>query len=485
MTGNRQASVPPSRSARAARRPREGQPGIDPLNLAVILLALFLGLILSFAITTGWQLLAGLVLVLAALVVFCRQPVLGVYAFILVSLWQFTVLPKLTLAAAIGYLALFAYIYNLLLTGRVRYRRTGQEWPFLLLLAAIGISAAGAVNIPWLLRKTFTLVQLLILYLLIANLIDTRRRLAQLLWVVLLSNLITAVFSLYQYFRIPGFRAIGLGKDPNYTAAAIIMGIFFALPLLRRGKTAGGRGFVLVSLGLMGLAFLLTLSRGGFVALGLVGMYWLLQERRKGRALMIVLAALMVGAFFAPERYRERISTLQEYQTDPSLASRFQEARAALMMIRDYPFFGVGFENMPDNYARYVTPEVGKEVRAAHNLYLNLAADIGLIGFAVFTWIIVISWRSLRRAARSSPPGDWLGYAGRMISLGFIGYLAASLFVSNLMEKELWIILASGTVLGGIAVGRGDKADGNNGKGNVTSNSQQGIANEETPASAG
>lgn len=485
MTGNRQASASPSRSAAPARRPREEKRGIDPLNTAVILLALFLGLVLSFAITTGWQMLAGLTLVLAALFIFCRKPVLGVYAFILVSLWQFTVLPNLTLAAAIGYLALLGYLYNLLITGRARYRRTGQEWPFLLLLAAIGISAAGAVNIPWLIRKTFTLVQLLILYLLIANLVDTRDKLSQLLWIVLLSNLVTAVFSLYQYFRIPGFRAIGLGKDPNYTAAAIIMGVFFALPLLRRGRSPGRRLLVLSSLGLMGLAFLLTLSRGGFVALGLMGIYWLLQERRKGRALVLVLAALIVGAFLAPERYRERISTLADYQTDVSLASRFQEARAALMMIRDHPFFGVGFENMPDNYARYVTPEVGKEVRAAHNLYLNLAADIGLIGFAVFAWIIVISWRSLRRVGKESPPGDWLGYAARMISLGFVGYLAASLFVSNLLEKELWIILAAGTVLGGIAVGRDDKADGNNGEGDSTSNNQPGIANEEIPAPAG
>lgn len=457
MTGRRQTNSVSVRPADPVWRNRERKHTIDPVNLLVLVLALFLGLILSFAITTGWQIVVGLALVLTALVVFCWRPVLGVYAFILVSLWQFTVLPHFTLSAAIGYLALFAYIYNLLITGRARYRRTGQEWPFLLLLAAILISAAGAVNIPWLIRKTFTLVQLLILYLLISNLIDTRQRLVQLLWVVLCSNLVTAGISLYQYFRIPGFRTIGLGKDPNYTAAAIIMGIFFALPLLWRGKSTWIKAFVLSSLTLMGLAFLLTLSRGGFVALSLVGIFWLLQEKRKGRALAIALAVLIIGLLFAPERYRERISTLQDFQTDLSLAHRFQEMQAALMMIRDHPFFGVGFENMPDNYARYVTPIIGKETRAAHNLYLNLAADIGLIGFAVFVWIIVISWRSLRRAARLSSSGDWLGYAGRMIFLGFVGYLAASIFVSNLMEKELWIILASGTVIGGII--REEKGD--------------------------
>ncbi len=450
MTGRRQTSSVSVRSADPIWRNREIKYTIDPVNLLMLVLALFLGLVLSFAITTGWQIMVGLALVLTALVVFCRKPVLGVYAFILVSLWQFTVLPHFTLAAAIGYLALFGYLYNLLITGRARYRRTGQEWPFLLLLAVILISAAGAVNIPWLIRKTFTLVQLLILYLLISNLIDTRQRLVQLLWVVLFSNLVTAGISLYQYFRIPGFRTIGLGKDPNYTAAAIIMGIFFALPLLRRGQSRWIKIFILSSLALMGLAFLLTLSRGGFVALVLVGIFWFFQERRKGRALVFALAALTVGVFFAPERYRERILTLQNFQTDVSLSHRFQEAQAALLMIRDHPFFGVGFENMPDNYARYVTPIVGREARAAHNLYLNLAADIGLIGFAVFVWIIVVSWRSLRRAARLNSSGDWLGYAGRMISLGFVGYLAASIFVSNLMEKELWIILASGTVLGGI-----------------------------------
>jgi len=151
-----------------------------------------------------------------------------------------------------------------------------------------------------------------------------------------------------------------------------------------------------------------------------------------------------------PEKYRERISTLKDFQMDVSISSRVLETRAAIMMIRDYPFFGVGFENMPDHFARYITPEYGHEVRAAHNLYLNLAADIGLVGLAIFIGIIITSWNSLQKAGREVGEDDWLNYASRMISLAFVGYLAASLFVSNLLEKELWVILSLGVALGGI-----------------------------------
>jgi len=419
-------------------------------DLFFILASLLLGLLLSIAIASDWMVAFGFIFGSICLFFFCWKPVLGVYSFLLISLWQITILPGVTLSAFFGYLSIFAYIFNLLVTRKVRYRRTGQEWLFLFLLVSILISSVGAINLPWLIRKAFTLIQLMILYLLIANLINTRPRLIYLLWVVLLSNLITAGLAIYQYLQIPGFRAIGAGKDPNYTAASVMMGIFLGLAIFKRLKSTPGKLFLTACLIILVVAFLLTFSRGGFIALNIAGIFWIFREKNKGRALAIVFICLIIGALFMPEKYRERISTLKDFQMDVSISSRVLETRAAIMMIRDYPFFGVGFENMPDHFARYITPEYGHEVRAAHNLYLNLAADIGLVGLAIFIGIIITSWHSLQKAGREVGEDDWLNYASRMISLAFVGYLAASIFVSNLLEKELWVILSLGAALGGI-----------------------------------
>jgi len=232
-------------------------------DLFFILASLLLGLLLSIAIASDWMVAFGFIFGSICLFFFCWKPVLGVYSFLLISLWQITILPGVTLSAFFGYLSIFAYIFNLLVTRKVRYRRTGQEWLFLFLLVSILISSVGAINLPWLIRKAFTLIQLMILYLLIANLINTRPRLIYLLWVVLLSNLITAGLAIYQYLQIPGFRAIGAGKDPNYTAAAVIMGIFLGLAIFKRLKSTPGKLFLTACLIILVVAFLLTFSRGG------------------------------------------------------------------------------------------------------------------------------------------------------------------------------------------------------------------------------
>ncbi|MEA1928402.1 MAG: hypothetical protein U9N73_09360, partial [Candidatus Auribacterota bacterium] len=107
-------------------------------NRAFIGWAVILGLFLSFALSSNILVGIGILFALTGLILFCQKPVIGVYAFLFLSIWErVVILPEFTPAAGIGYLALVGFVYNVLITRKIQLHRTGQEWSFLFLLAVI------------------------------------------------------------------------------------------------------------------------------------------------------------------------------------------------------------------------------------------------------------------------------------------------------------------------------------------------------------
>jgi O-antigen ligase len=79
--------------------------------------------------------------------------------------------------------------------------------------------------------------------------------------------------------------------------------------------------------------------------------------------------------------------------------------KSALQLIRDHPLFGVGPDNFLYAYrGRYLLPEAWQESSLSHphNVILDFAARLGLIGLAVFIWMQIAFWRSALRAWRQA-----------------------------------------------------------------------------------
>jgi O-antigen ligase len=84
--------------------------------------------------------------------------------------------------------------------------------------------------------------------------------------------------------------------------------------------------------------------------------------------------------------------------------------------------------------------------KVAHNLYLQFAAEAGLVGAALFLIIVVLSLRSgLLAARRLAVDGD---VEDEILLRAFIvalaGFLAASFFISPNFNNMLWLLLAIG-----------------------------------------
>jgi O-antigen ligase len=112
-------------------------------------------------------------------------------------------------------------------------------------------------------------------------------------------------------------------------------------------------------------------------------------------------------------------------------------------MIRDRLWLGVGFGNYEAAYPRYALMRWPMALGHAHNYYLNLAAELGIVGLAAYAlfWASAV-WQLIRLLRR-------LGPAERGVALGLLGAwtaLAVHHLVDKLYVNNLYLLI--GALLG-------------------------------------
>jgi len=113
-----------------------------------------------------------------------------------------------------------------------------------------------------------------------------------------------------------------------------------------------------------------------------------------------------------------------------AVIERMAHWQAALAMFTDYPWLGVGIGNYPVAYPRYALGRWRDPLGHAHNYYLNVAAEAGILGLGAYLLFFgvcfVVAWRTIQ-----STQGYW-----RAVALGALGILV-HLSVHNLFDDLL------------------------------------------------
>jgi O-antigen ligase len=89
------------------------------------------------------------------------------------------------------------------------------------------------------------------------------------------------------------------------------------------------------------------------------------------------------------------------------------------------------------------------EPKVAHNIYLEVLAELGVVGLAIFVTILGFGVVSAVRAARAfGRCGDLrMELLARAVAVALLALLAADFFVSEQFSKQLWLLLALGPSL--------------------------------------
>ena len=258
-------------------------------------------------------------------------------------------------------------------------------------------------------------------------------------------------------------RLAGSIGDPNELATLLAAGVGVATALVF--DSARSATFRIAS-GLMALVLLsgilITLSRGGLVALGAALLAATLVSPGKFRAMTLATVATILSVslvfFFAiaSEAARDRIT-----ETDGG-SGRTDIWSVGWRMVEDHPVRGVGGGNFKISSIHYLLAAPGAlefdqyivdQPSVAHNAYLQVLAETGVIGLALFLTAVVAciacAAKAMRRLRRRGDQEGALLAAG--VIAGSVALLAGFFFLSEEHSKHLWLLLALGPAILGAA----------------------------------
>ena len=350
-------------------------------------------------------------------------------------------------ALIIALVTIFAYVVS---REPKRYPLNTVTVTLFLLHIWVSITTVFAINSELAVLSWIEASKMLLMTYLTVPLINTRRRLEVLAWVIALS---------IGFYGIKGgiwvvltgneWELYGPPKtmiaDNNSLALALSMVIplfgYFFLEL----KAIWARAVTLFCIVMCSIAIAGTYARGVYVGVG--AMLFLVWLRSKYRIITGVAGVLAVlGVFMiTPPRVYEELSSIKEYQEDHSSLSRLIMWRFGWSLAVDRPIVGGGFAIYPYEpiYPKYglsvctweerITGKncVVDQGRSSHSNYFQVLGEHGFVGLALygilglsaFFWAVPII-----RVSKTRDDLKWAGNMARMLQLSIFGYAVGGMF---------------------------------------------------------
>lgn len=244
----------------------------------------------------------------------------------------------------------------------------------------------------------------------------------------------------------------GIGES-NELATVLVASVVFSLALFVSTRTPPAiraAAVVAAPIALVGIAA--TLSRSGLIALtvalavGIVfGGRW--RAWFAGALVVASIGALVYLSTFAGPVARERVQSTNS-------TGRADIWTIGARMVEAHPVRGVGGGNFPVASIHYLLRPgvivrddfIIETPKVAHNIYLEVQAELGVVGLVLFLALLGFSIRCAILAARAfKRQGDARAeLLARVVVIALAGMLAADFFASEQYSKQLWLLLALG-----------------------------------------
>lgn len=293
-------------------------------------------------------------------------------------------------------------------------------------------------------------VKIVLAFLLVSHLVDTPERVRLVTGVLVAAGAYLAGGALYAYaigeFGHYGGRAGGIVggmfKDPNDLALTLVVMASLAGFQAVASRRAATRVLLAGAVVLMFSGIFVTFSRGGLLALLAAAGVGLLRLARHGRGLAVAgLAGLALAvALLAPEGYSERATSIVTQEEDASIQARLTTLRYGVELVAENPVPGVGLGAF--RIAEGAKHSGTGKWNEAHNTFLQVGAELGWAGLAVYVALAACAVANARAAARRAAGNPTLTAAAHGLETAVVGFLAGAMFLSQAYTWHFYILLA-------------------------------------------
>jgi len=239
-------------------------------------------------------------------------------------------------------------------------------------------------------------------------------------WVFLCLALLPGIATLRGLLNDPSVlnldltRRLGYPLDHANTAGYLFsmsIPLVIALIVTEKGVL---RGLAVLSCALQLVGLLLTYSRGAWVGCATAVLFLAVTTKRWKEISYLLATFLLVCVFAVP--LRDRMLTLLKPQADDAMNERMEVMRDAVKVGATHPLLGIGYgrgrlkEALRESYRG--TANENSPIWHAHNVYVELFAETGMVGVIAFLWLLGVTGYLVRRRTRSEE------YVSQIILLG-------------------------------------------------------------------
>ena len=339
--------------------------------------------------------------------------------------------------------AVMAWLYNWRKKGEVALALPPLWQPGAVFLVCSFLSAFVSKDIAfsfmnWALQP----LMYALVYLLIYTTVSTEKEKEKALYAFLAGAVVTVVYGFFQYanaadmaadmeaqswvdperFPLLRMRMYSTPENPNLFGAYLLMIISILTAFTLRERAVKRRTvFAVILLSLL-LCLALTYSRGAWVSLAAIVLgLTLFYDKRFGLLFLLVPVVLAFYHGQVVERFLSLFSG-----EDTSVDLRFALWKSTMAMIEEHPLLGVGwgayFLSYPDY--NFFIQEEGVLIFHAHNMYLNMLAEVGIPGGMAFLLAFfaqgILCWRNYRHGNDSFTKSMGLGGVLMVMALSVI-----------------------------------------------------------------
>ncbi len=286
------------------------------------------------------------------------------------------------------------------------------------------LSLKWTVSIPATSTQIFYFIFYFLIFFISLNVVNGDKEKEILLWILLFSTFLVSAYAVHQYFwglketrayvqmykneiplsasgnfmsRLNTNRAFSTFLYPNTLASFLMMifpfSVFYSI-FCKKARIISS----IVSL-LILFAFILTFSKGGAIALVLSWMIFLIVRVKKTHKIMAVIAFVFLIVLTILFAYNNNyiVDKIKPFQD--SLNARVDYWQAGLQMIKEKPLLGFGLGSFGRVYSKYKLPKA-EETQAAHNNFLQIWTELGIVGLLIFLSIFVFYFVEMNRRIR-------------------------------------------------------------------------------------